>query len=98
VAKFDVYLSAEGMHWLDCQANLFSDLNSRFVVPLLSPDQATPVDSRLNPTFQFEGTPLVMMTHFASAVPVRELGQRADSLQEEEYRIGAALDMLISGF
>jgi toxin CcdB len=39
-----------------------------------------------------------MVTQFAAAVPVRELGEAVGSLVEREEDIVAALDMLISGF
>ena len=39
-----------------------------------------------------------MLTHLAAAVPVSALGPVVTSLIDEEYAIGAALDMLISGY
>lgn len=41
---------------------------------------------------------MVMATHFALAVPIRELGEQIASLLSEQDAIGNALDMLISGF
>ncbi|MDE0880405.1 MAG: hypothetical protein OSB00_17370 [Sphingomonas bacterium] len=39
-----------------------------------------------------------MLTHLAAAVPVTALGPVVASLVDQEYVIGAALDMLISGY
>lgn len=35
MAKFDLYPAPDGGYWIDCQSDLLSGLNSRFVVPLL---------------------------------------------------------------
>ncbi|HEX7819666.1 MAG TPA: CcdB family protein [Sphingobium sp.] len=99
MAKFDVYRQkAGGFPVLDCQADLLSDLNSRLVVPLLPIGEAPKPAARLNPVFDVEGERLVMVTQFAASVPVRELGEIIQSLGMEGDAIGAALDMLITGF
>jgi len=99
MAKFDVYALAQGRGYLiDCQANLLSDLNTRFVVPLLPLEEAPKPAARLNPVFDIAGEPHVMVTQFAATVPVNELQARATSLAEQEITVGNALDMLISGF
>ena len=99
MAKFDVYRRGDGPGYLlECQADLLDSLNTRFVVPLLPLDEAPKPAARLNPVFEVEGHAVVMVTQFAAAVLVRELGERAGSLLEEQHAIGLALDMLISGF
>ena len=99
MAKFDVYrLRQGGGLVLDCQADLLDDLNTRLVVPLLTTEEAPKAAARLNPTFEIEGTVLVMATQFVAAIPVRELGERVVSLSEQQDAIGHALDMLISGY
>ena len=98
MAKFDVHRAPDGYYWLDCQADLFGGLNSRFVVPLATAHEVRGEDPRLNPTFRVDGGEVVMLTHFAGAVPARDLHKPIASLGEHEYVIGAALDMLISGF
>jgi toxin CcdB len=98
MAKFDVYALAQGRGYLiDCQANLLSDLNTRFVV-LLPLEEAPKPAARLNPVFDIAGEPHVMVTQFAATVPLNELRTRATSLAEQEITVGNALDMLISGF
>jgi toxin CcdB len=99
MAKFDVYRRGDGPGYLlDCQADLLDGLNTRLVVPLLPPEDAPKPAARLNPLLEIEGRAVVMVTQFAAAVLVRELGEQAGSLLEEQDAIGLALDMLISGF
>lgn len=98
MAKFDVYRMQGGGYILDCQADLLSDLNTRFVVPLLAQRQAPKPIGRLNPSFDIEGEPYVMVTQFAATIPATELKARVLSLAEQDFTVGNALDMLISGF
>ncbi|WP_277981196.1 CcdB family protein [Sphingomonas phyllosphaerae] len=102
MAKFDVYVTTHGGLVVDCQADVLSGLNSRFVIPL-SDDvsgetaRARP-DRRLNPRFEIDGRSYTMLTHLAAAIPAKELRTWRASLAAHDYEIGAALDMLISGF
>lgn len=100
MARFDVYESApDGIGYLlDCQADLHSDLTERFVVPLFPMTSIGRPIAHLNPVFDVGGEQVVMMTHFASAVSVRELGQRVTSLAQEHHRIMQAIDFLLAGF
>jgi toxin CcdB len=99
MAKFDVFRRRAGEGYLlDCQADLLSQLNTRFVVPLLPVEEAPKPAARLNPVFELEGKSYAMMTQFAAAVLVGELGERVASLADRDIEIINALDMLISGF
>jgi toxin CcdB len=99
MAKFDVHARHGGPGYLlDCQADLLSDLNTRFVVPLLPDHEAPRPAARLNPAFEIQGRRVIMITQFASAVPARELGENICSLLGEQDAIGNALDMLICAF
>ncbi|HMG48466.1 MAG TPA: CcdB family protein [Allosphingosinicella sp.] len=99
MAKYDVFARRSGAGYLlDCQADLLSQLNTRFVVPLLPAREAPKPAARLNPIFDLEGGSYVMTTQFAAAVPVAELGERIASLGDQDTVILNALDMLISGF
>lgn len=98
MAQFDLFWTDEGELLLDCQANLLARYNSRIVVPLLELHPGLPALSRLNPRFMIAGRERQMMTEFLSAVPLRSLKNPAGSLRNEEYRIKAALDMLVSGY
>jgi toxin CcdB len=99
MAKYDVFARRSGAGYLlDCQADLLSRLNTRFVVPLLPAGEAPKPAARLNPVFELEGKSCVMVTQFAAAVPAAELGERVASLRDRDTAILNALDMLISGF
>jgi len=98
MAKFDVFRRRTGTGYLlDCQADLLKQLNTRFVVPLLPAESAPRPAARLNPTFQLEGQSYVMMTQFAAAVLISELGEKVGSLIDRDVEISNALDILISG-
>ncbi|MBK8374937.1 MAG: CcdB family protein [Sphingomonadales bacterium] len=95
MARFDVYLTADGQQYLlDCQSDWLDHFNTRFMVPLVADKQATNIQ-RLHPELQVRGTSFIMATHLASAVPTKELGQKVASLQDQEYSITNALDTLI---
>jgi len=99
MAKFDVFRRRSGAGYLlDCQADLLDPLNTRFVVPLLPAREAPKPAARLNPVFEIGGDSYVMMTQFAAAILVSELGDRVGSLDDQHIAIITALDMLISGF
>lgn len=98
MAKFDVYRAADGTMLIDCQSDVLAHLNTRFVVPLASPDDAVEVDRRLTPLLDIAGQEMLMLTHFAAAVPVTGLGRRTASAADQMFTISNALDMLISGY
>ncbi|HET9811257.1 MAG TPA: CcdB family protein [Sphingomicrobium sp.] len=82
---------------IDCQADLLSDLNTRFVVPLIPFDGAPRPARRFNPVFRIGDRDYAMETQFAGSVEKRELGSIVASLKEYSFEITAALDVLISG-
>lgn len=96
MARFDLHPSGDG-YLLDCQADILSHLNTRLVVPVRPPDQAPLAGHRLNPRFEIEGQPFVMVTQFASAVPVKMLKRSTASLAAEHDVIMSALDVLLTG-
>lgn len=98
MAKFDVHRGVGGTLLLDCQNDLLQHLNTRLVVPLAKPEEAVQIDRRLTPVLEVEGAPHIMLTHFAAAIPLAELGTRIGSVRDQEYVVAAALDMLISGY
>ena len=87
MARFDVYRPrAGGGYLLDSQANVLSQLNTRLVVPLLSPGEGPPPIARLNPSFQVRGDRVIMYTQFTAAIPEVDLGGRVASLADETTR------------
>jgi toxin CcdB len=98
VAQFDVHALNSGPELIiDCQSDLLAQLNTRLVAPLILREIAPPPARRLNPVFDIDGREHVMVTQFAAAVHVRELGGIVTSLRERSFEIVAALDVLISG-
>ena len=99
MAKYDVYPNPGGGGFLlDVQADLLDGLNTRAVVPLI-PMQAAPVPAkRLNPVFQIDGMPYVMVTQFLAAVPVSVLKSPVANLKAQFSEVTVAIDMLIQGF
>ena len=97
--QFDVYRNlAEPGYLLDCQADALAGLTTRVVVPLLPVDYAPLPSRRLNPSFRVGAEEVVMMTHFASAVPQRVLGEAVGSLAHEHTTIMNAFDLLLTGY
>lgn len=99
MAKFDVYRLPDGSGYvLDCQSDLLSGLNTRFVVPLMPVEAAPEPGARLNPIFEIEGEHHAMVTQYAASIPSADLRYPAMSLADQDLTIGRALDFLISGF
>lgn len=99
MAKYDVYPNPSGDGFLlDVQTDLLSDLNTRIVVPLLPLARAPKPATRLNPTFEFKGEPLVMVTQFMAAVPVGILKNAVGHFDQEFETITSAIDMVMQGF
>jgi len=97
MARFD-YHRGQPRYLLDCQADLLSYLNTRLVVPLLPIEAAPPPAARLNPRFKIDGQDHVMVTQFAAAIRLRDLGPRGGSLAAHDRAIMDAIDMLLTGF
>lgn len=99
MARFDVFPKPDGPGYLlDCQADILATLNTRFVVPLLPPEEAPIAGQRLNPDFQIEGATVIMYTQFAAALPRSDLTRPVASLSDEHVAIMNALDMLLAGY
>jgi toxin CcdB len=96
MAQFDVYRLGDGLV-IDCQSDLLQQLDSRFVVPLISQENVPIVARRLNPIFNIDGESHVMLTQAAAAVRHRELGAVVTSLREWAFEITGALDVLLGG-
>ena len=94
MARFDVYQIVGGGLVIDCQANIFEGIGTRFVVPLSREGESAPVTPRLHPRFEIGDETLVMMTEFAAAVPTSALRTKVASLKHEDYRIIGAIDVL----
>lgn len=98
MAQLDVFRTANGEYLLDFQADLLSHFNTRFVIPLASPNNGPKIAQRLNPVFMIEGERMALYTQFALTVPEADLKDHVASLSDERYVVMEALDMLISGY
>ena len=65
---------------------------------LLPTSSAPKPATRLNPIFDFEDQPVVMVTQFMAAVPTAILKISVGKLDEEFEKVTSAIDMLIQGF
>ena len=98
MAQFDVHALKSGCGLVvDCQSDLLAQLNTRLVVPLLPSESAPQPAQRLNPRFTIAGHEHVMVTQFAAAVRVDELGEVVTSFRASSFEIVGALDVLVSG-
>lgn len=99
MAQFQVYRDREEPGYLlDCQSDMLTGLATRLVVPLFPADCGLHPSPRLNPTLNVDGEALVMMTHFAIAVPEGRLGEAVASVAREHIVIMNAFDMLLTGY
>jgi toxin CcdB len=98
MAQFDVHRLAGGTLAVDCQANLLSDLNTRFVIPLQPLNEGAQVSQRLDPFVRFAGQERCLKTHFATTIETRLLGEAIGSVADQDYAIKSAIDMLLFGF
>ena len=97
--KYDVFPNPSGDGYLlDVQTDLLSDLNTRVVVPLLPKLKAPKPATKLNPVFEINGEPVVMVTQFLAAIPVGLLKSQIGNLKNEFEQITIAVDMLVQGF
>lgn len=96
--QHDVYRTVRGEYLLDCQSDALDDFNTRFVVPLIDPQNAPKIARRLNPRFNIKGKELVMYTQFAATVPVEDLKDYIGSLEQHRYEIINAIDALIGAY
>jgi toxin CcdB len=105
MARFDVYANADTHSrrlypfLLEVQADLLRDLPTTVVIPLALPSAVENLPtSDLNPEFTISGKRVLAMTQELSAIQRRALGKRTGTLVEEQTRILAALDLLLSGY
>ena len=85
-------------YFVDVQNSLFSDLNSRLVVPFARHEYLGKTDvERLCPVIPINGRNYVLLTHQTTSVPVAILSKEEISLEAYRYEVLDAIDMLITG-
>ncbi|WP_374945036.1 CcdB family protein [Sphingomonas sp.] len=96
MARLDVRRGrATGKLFLEVQADRFSYLKTRLVVPLSLEEDVPDRAGALHPSMVVRGEAMVLVTHLAVAVPVGDLGEVVATLADDDYRIVTALDTLI---
>ena len=101
MAQFDIYRNPRKRRYpvlLDIQDDLLSQLATRVVVPLMTLSRygAQPI-TRLNPTFEFDGTDYVAVFQELAAVPASILSKPIGSLAEHRSEFVGAIDLLFTG-
>jgi len=94
--RLDVYrgpAKSGSIYVVDVQA----DLATRVVVPLIPEASVRKVAADLNPIFEIEGQPHVLVTQAVATVPRRELRQVVTSLNKHHDTVLRALDVLLTG-
>jgi toxin CcdB len=85
-------------YFVDVQNSLFSDLNSRLVIPFARPESINDSDvDRLCPAIPIHGKSHVLLTHQMTSVPISILSKEELLLEDYSYQILEAIDMLITG-
>jgi len=82
--------------FLDVQHPLLDDLHTRLVAPMGRPGDFRPIE-RLNPVFETEEGPLVMLAQQLTTVPSSALKAPLESLEMHRAAILSAIDFLITG-
>jgi toxin CcdB len=104
MAQFDVYENPNPEtkesipYLLDVQADLFDNLATRVVVPLITVSAMGKAARHLNPRFEIQRTPVIMSTAELAGVSMHALGEKVCALKEQRNEIIAALDFLFTGF
>ena len=98
MARFEVYeIRSTGGLVVDVQAKLLQHLETRLVVPLLRGVEADWPMPRLAPKILFNQINWTLGTPFIVGVPMRDLTGPVGSVADQEYPIGLALDLLLTG-
>lgn len=98
MARFDVRTRRGSSDLLvECQSDFLSELETRFMVPLLPRSTVGRPIVRLNPIFVIENRACVLFPQFALSVLRSDLGRVVASLASEQDRVIDAIDYLLSG-
>lgn len=104
MAQFDVYENRNPEtkstipYLLDLQADLFDNLATRVVAPLITVAAMGKDAKHLNPRFRINQITVIMSTAELAGVNRHVLGDRVCSLKEHRTEIIASLDFLFTGF
>lgn len=100
--RFDVHRNANAAsaravpYLLDVQHGLFSVLGVRVVIPLVPAEPDLLPMARLNPVFEIDGRPCVLLTPEIAGVPSGTLGPVVQSLAADSAAILGAIEFLLT--
>ena len=98
MARFDARTRRGSSDLLvECQSGFLSELETRFVVPLLPRSTVGCPIARLNPVFVVENRAYVFFPQFSLSVLRSDLGRAVATLAHEQDRVIDAIDYLLSG-
>jgi len=104
MAQFDVYPNPSPRqrdavpYLVDVQSDLLDHLPTRLIMPLVAERfNASPLPSRLSPSFRIEGQTLYLWPQQTASMPARLLPKPVASLQTQAHAITDALDAVVSG-
>ena len=98
MAQYDVFELPDGQFVVDVQSDINAIYPTRVVIPLIVRDDDALAVTRLNPPMVIGETSFILATHLIGAVGATFLRNPVASLRDQDFRIGAAIDMLISGY
>ena len=83
---------------LNVQTDVLDRLSTRQVIPLRLAGSVPGSLPRLNPVFEIEGQPCVLLTHYQGSIETRHLKSAIDNLGAHRSEIVAALDFMLQGY
>ncbi|MGE0666433.1 MAG: CcdB family protein [Sphingomonadales bacterium] len=103
MAQFDVYRNDTGFgpripFLIDVQADFFSDIASRIVLPLQRTADVRRPLKHLNPIIELNGERFVVVTQDLFNTPIKGLGEKVGSLESHSDQLIRAIDFIILGF
>jgi toxin CcdB len=96
--RFSVHDLPGGVRVVNLQSDILDGLGTRLVAPLVPQDASPPAAEILNPVFQMEDGPFVLLPQAMAAVPAAELGDATGNLSAHRDEIVRAVDMVLQGF
>lgn len=79
------------------QSDFYDFLDTRVVIPV-RPHSPRQLDETVNPVFEVDGRPFVLLTERLATVPKSALGRQSGDLETHSLEISRAVDRLMTGF
>jgi toxin CcdB len=99
MSRFDLYRGAGYSDYLlDVQSDYTDFLDSRVVIPVVSPEKMTEINPRLHVILDIHGQRYHLVTNMMGAVIARSLGRPVTNLADQSHDVITAIDFLLQGF